>query len=213
MFDLSSCPCQQKENFCLSKVLFLFIQATGLAYHHDAVVYIIKGALRPCISLRLDDIQPCGLMIYRNKLRMIYKAYALIYLQKHGIIKSSINKNLTGDRYYEKQMTTIRINISSNRWTCHGYIICNSRIWWRKYGKMDCDSCFIHSICCFGYNRNYRLQIKQVNSNLSGRSTKKSDTFCSFLPLFRHLFTRLSQNNKDAFVRMRPYYFGSGTLR
>ena len=24
---------QQKENFCLSKVLFLFIQAAGLAYH------------------------------------------------------------------------------------------------------------------------------------------------------------------------------------
>ena len=28
---------------------------------------------------------------------------------------------------------------------------------------------------------------------MSGRSTKKSDTFCSFLPLFRHLFTRLRQ--------------------
>ena len=33
---------QQKENFCLPKVLFLFIQAAGLAYHHDAVVYIIS---------------------------------------------------------------------------------------------------------------------------------------------------------------------------
>ena len=31
---------------------------------------------------------------YRNKLRMIYKAYALIYLQKCDIINSTINKNL-----------------------------------------------------------------------------------------------------------------------
>ena len=37
--------------------------------------------------LRLDDIQPYGLMIYRNKLRMIYKACALIYLRKCDIIK------------------------------------------------------------------------------------------------------------------------------
>ena len=63
-------------------------QAAGLVYHHDAVVDIIKdgnAALAShhagaCISLRLDDIQHFVLMIYRNKLRMIYKAYALIYL-------------------------------------------------------------------------------------------------------------------------------------
>ena len=29
----SRLPHQQKENFCLPKVLFLFIQAAGLAYH------------------------------------------------------------------------------------------------------------------------------------------------------------------------------------
>ena len=81
----SSCPCQQKQNICLpTNVLFLFIQAAGLVYHHDAVVYIISpfGAVShhapACISLRLDDIQHYVLMIYRNKLRMIYKAYALI---------------------------------------------------------------------------------------------------------------------------------------
>ena len=45
--------------------------------------------------LRLDDIQCFALMIYRNKLRMIYKAYALIYLRKCDIINSPINKNLT----------------------------------------------------------------------------------------------------------------------
>ena len=35
-------------------------------------------SLRVCFFLRLDDIQNFVLMIYRNKLRMIYKAYALI---------------------------------------------------------------------------------------------------------------------------------------
>jgi len=39
-----------------------------------------------CIYLRLDEIQNFVLMIYRNQLRMIYKAYALIYLQMCGII-------------------------------------------------------------------------------------------------------------------------------
>ena len=41
---------QQKENFCLPKVLFLFIQAAGLAYHHDAVVDIINGKLAAIVS-------------------------------------------------------------------------------------------------------------------------------------------------------------------
>ncbi|MBQ3057273.1 MAG: hypothetical protein IJC95_07310, partial [Clostridia bacterium] len=57
-------PRQQKENFCLPKVLFLFIQAAGLAYHHDAVVDIIKGGKPPLYlitrqrasCLRIDDI-------------------------------------------------------------------------------------------------------------------------------------------------------------
>ena len=79
--DDPKCLHQQKENFCLPKVLFLFIQAAGLVYHHDAVVYIIKGGLPPLylitrqrvFSLRLDDIQCSALMICRNKLRMIYK--------------------------------------------------------------------------------------------------------------------------------------------
>ena len=43
-----------------------------------SAVYIISpfGAVshhaQACIYLRLDDIQPYGLMIYRNKLQMIY---------------------------------------------------------------------------------------------------------------------------------------------
>ncbi|MBO5295844.1 MAG: hypothetical protein J6B71_11480, partial [Clostridia bacterium] len=34
--------------------------------------------------LRLDDIQPYGLMIYRNKLRMIYTPYGVIRARESG---------------------------------------------------------------------------------------------------------------------------------
>jgi len=34
------------------------------------------------VFLRLDDIQPFGLMIYRNKLRMIYNGFAIDFLLK-----------------------------------------------------------------------------------------------------------------------------------
>ena len=88
-------PCQQKRNFCLPKVPFLFIQAAGLAYHRRTKcgayhqgrkTALVSHHAPACIFLRLDDIQNCVLMIYRNKLRMIYKAYALIYLRKCDII-------------------------------------------------------------------------------------------------------------------------------
>ena len=49
---------QQKENFCLPKVLFLFIQAAGLAYHHDAVVDIISPT--GCISSRASVYSPAA---------------------------------------------------------------------------------------------------------------------------------------------------------
>ncbi|MBQ8504984.1 MAG: hypothetical protein IJ492_01850, partial [Clostridia bacterium] len=42
--------------------------ALWAVYHHALA----------CIILRNDDIQCSALMIYRNKLRMICKAYALI---------------------------------------------------------------------------------------------------------------------------------------
>ena len=54
---------KKRSNFCLPKVTSFFIQAAGLAYHHDAVVYIISpfGAVShhasACILLRLDDMQ------------------------------------------------------------------------------------------------------------------------------------------------------------
>ena len=55
-----------------------------MAYHHALAcisspqAYIINRRL---YRFRNDDIQNFVLMIYRNKLRMIYKAYALIYLR------------------------------------------------------------------------------------------------------------------------------------
>ena len=44
------------------KAGIFFVQAAGLAYHNAPA----------CIFLRLDDIQCYALVIYRNKLRMIY---------------------------------------------------------------------------------------------------------------------------------------------
>ena len=60
-----------------------FIQAAGLAYYHRTKcgvyhqgrpVALVSHHAPACISLRLDDIQRFALMIYRNKLRMIYTA-------------------------------------------------------------------------------------------------------------------------------------------
>ena len=85
---------RQKFLFCLSKPQVWYIIAArsvldiispfGAVYHHALA----------CIPLRLDDIQTFGLMIYCNKLRMIYTAFALIYLRECVIINSPINKNL-----------------------------------------------------------------------------------------------------------------------
>ena len=60
-----------------------FIQAAGLAYHRRTKCGVYHQGRRAalvfhhalvCTSLRLDDIRSHRLMIYRNKLRMIYKA-------------------------------------------------------------------------------------------------------------------------------------------
>ena len=90
-------PPKNSESKCIRN---FFIQAAGLAYHHDEVVDIISpfGAVShhasACIPLRLDDIQCFALMICRNKLRIPYKAYALIYLRKCDIINSPKIQNL-----------------------------------------------------------------------------------------------------------------------
>ena len=55
---------QQKQNICLpTNVLFLFIQAAGLVYHHDAVVDIIKGGEPPLYLITRQRVSTCGLMI------------------------------------------------------------------------------------------------------------------------------------------------------
>ena len=71
-----------------------FIQTAGLVYHHRTKC---GGYHQPLMGLdiitprrvsflRFDDIQHSVLMIYRNKWRMIYKAYALIFLKLCAII-------------------------------------------------------------------------------------------------------------------------------
>ena len=57
-----------------------------------AGLYLITRQRAFC--LRLDDIQHFVLMIYRNRLRMICKAHALIYLRKCDIINSPKIRNL-----------------------------------------------------------------------------------------------------------------------
>ena len=63
---------QQKRNFCLPKVPFLFIQAAGLAYHRHTKcgayhqgrkAALVSHHAPACILLRLDDIQHSVLMI------------------------------------------------------------------------------------------------------------------------------------------------------
>ena len=75
--------CQQKENFCLSKVSSFFIQAAGLvyhrrtkcgAYHQGRQADLVSHHASACISLRLDEIQ--------HYVLMIYKANAWILIEK-----------------------------------------------------------------------------------------------------------------------------------
>ena len=85
---------QKRSNFCKTKVTSFFIQAAGLAYHHDAVVYIISpfGAVShhasACILLRLDEMQHCVLMICNSFGIDDIQGFALIGLQKCGIINT-----------------------------------------------------------------------------------------------------------------------------
>ena len=91
--------CQKRSDFCLPKVTSFFIQAAGLAYHHDAVVYIISpfGAVShhapACILLRLDEMQHFVLMICNSFGIDEIQGFALICMQKSDIFCSK-NKNL-----------------------------------------------------------------------------------------------------------------------
>ena len=56
---------QQKQNICLpTNVLFLFIQAAGLAYHRRTKCGVYHQLLWGCISSRASVYLTCGLMIY-----------------------------------------------------------------------------------------------------------------------------------------------------
>ena len=57
-------PYQKRSNFCLPKVTSFFIQAAGLAYHHDAVVDIISPV--GAVSHHAPACISCGLMIYNT---------------------------------------------------------------------------------------------------------------------------------------------------
>ena len=84
---------KKEVTFVYQKLLLFLSIAKAMAYHHALAcisspqAYIINRRL---YRFRNDDIQNCVLMIYRNKLRMIYKAHALIYLPKCDIINSLI---------------------------------------------------------------------------------------------------------------------------
>ena len=74
-----SCHPHQKMVVIFCKITTIFIQTAGLAYHHalaciSSALWAVYHHSPECISLRFDDIQCSALMIYRNKLRMIYKA-------------------------------------------------------------------------------------------------------------------------------------------
>ena len=78
-------PKNTAEKDTFSAVFFYPSRRLGISSPHE--VWWISSALwavyhhaSACIFLRLDDIQHYVLVIYRNKLRMIYKADALIYL-------------------------------------------------------------------------------------------------------------------------------------
>ena len=72
-----SAPAKKEVTFVYQKLLLFLSIAKAMAYHHALAcissqqAYIINRRL---YRFRNDDIQHSVLMIYRNKLRMIYKA-------------------------------------------------------------------------------------------------------------------------------------------
>ena len=100
---------QKRSNLCLPKVTSFFYPSrsrgspkracralgvpVGLAYHRRTKCGVYHQGRRAalvshhapaCIFLRLDDIQCSALMIYRNKLRMIYTPYGVIWMRDCG---------------------------------------------------------------------------------------------------------------------------------
>ena len=94
-----SCSAKKERSKCfvlfLSKPQAWHIIAARSAVHIISPGGAVSHRALACISLRLDDIQTFGLMIYRNRLRMIYKACALIYFREYIIINSPKIQDLT----------------------------------------------------------------------------------------------------------------------
>ena len=90
-----------KKELLSTKSSFLFIQAAGLAYHHDAVVDIISpcGAVShhapACIFLRLDDIHGFAVIKYvrvRTYRSKIKKALYMCYPSKTKILSIIVGR-------------------------------------------------------------------------------------------------------------------------
>ncbi|MBR2966717.1 MAG: hypothetical protein IKC52_04530 [Clostridia bacterium] len=67
------------------RLVDFFIQAAGLAYHHDAVVDIIKGAC----ALASHHAPACifrGLMIYNGKPLVIYNSCGIDDIHAYGVM-------------------------------------------------------------------------------------------------------------------------------
>ena len=89
----SSAPKNTAEKDTFSAVFFYPSRRLGISSPHEAwwissALWAVYHHASACIFLRLDETQHLVLMIYRNKLRMIYKACALILLLECGILHS-----------------------------------------------------------------------------------------------------------------------------
>ena len=75
------------QNDTFSIIFFIHCESNGISsplgvYHHRRCISSAIG----CVLFRNDDIQTFGLMIYRNKLRMIYNGKLLIFWLENGIM-------------------------------------------------------------------------------------------------------------------------------
>ena len=95
----SSAPKNTAEKDTFSAVFFYPSHRLGISsrrsrgYHQGRRAALVSHQpLWGWIFQRLDDIQHFVLVIYRNKLRMIYKAYALIYSRMCDIYSQQRSK-------------------------------------------------------------------------------------------------------------------------
>ena len=109
---MGSIPVRVTKKYCRKGYVFCSIFLSKSQTWHIIAAGVYHRALA-CISspkvysLRLDGIQNFVLVIYRNKLRMIYKANALILMLECGIIHQI--GNIVSKKYlfiYSEQLAT-----------------------------------------------------------------------------------------------------------